>query len=246
MICPTCFHPMTSLSCSFCALAKPCLGCRPCAQKAQKQIVRHAVGNIVGQDTSTVQNDATTAAQGNAGQIQTTSWDDLQLLYPFTWPSWLAGKALDPYLNPSSESDPKVRRSKLLLLAQQLNNTVKSCTSLPQIDQTNWSAFGTSFAAWYNQSPGFFTTGDDAMQAQAFQDQLADWQTEIGQYCNTGIPKIPKAAPSLSQIGADLVADVGKYLDTAKVSFIVGGVVVIVLVWAIGRENITKIIAKYA
>lgn len=224
MICSSCFRHMPGMLCAYCSVRN-----------------MHVVGAAT-DTTATTASDTTVAAQGNAGQVKAASWGDLQLLYPFLWPSYAAGKILDP----SAEKDPQVRRNQLAAYAKALDTAIQSCTDVPAADRTNWNTFGQQFAVWFNKDVGFLDAKADQDQADAFQDQLHDWQIEIEKYCKTGVPEISRSSPTFTQLGEDLLGTVGRYFDTAKVAFIVGGVVVIVVVWAVGKDNIRKLIAKVA
>jgi hypothetical protein len=180
----------------------------------------------------------------SAGTVQPASWDDFQLLYPFLWPTWLAGKiATGTIVDPSQEVDSQTKRSQLGAVAQQLNTVISKCTSLPDADKTGWKAFAPTFIAWFTRDPGMFGTGD-AAQAIAFQDQLRDWQIEVAKYCNIGMPLLPKGSPTLAQLGDETLQTVSKYLDTVKWVLIVGAGIFIVTVAVVGVGNTRRIVMK--
>ncbi len=225
MLCPKCYHPIRSMMlCGACNLR------------------RHAVGA----DTSTTSDTTTAAAGATATNASLSGWDLIQLINPSTILPWLLDKNFDP----SAVSDAQSRRTQLAQFAKQLDTSQQACSSIPSTDRTNWATFGTAFASWFNQdesgATGLVDAKADSDQADAFQDQLHDWQVEFSKYCDMGLPTIPKSNPTLLQVLDDTEGVVIRYFDTAKVAFLVGGVVVIVLVWAIGKENIAKLVAKYA
>ena len=232
MICFTCFKQTSAF---------PCVHC-----------LQHEARHVVGADPtptdapSMIQNDAQVAAQPTtASDVKYTGWDDLQLLYPPLWPSWLAGKTIDQY-DPSQEKDPGIKRTELAAVAKQLNTVIDTCTKVPQADRDGWVSFSKGFIVWFNQDVGMLDRAADASQGEAYQDMLRNWQIEIAKYCNIGMPILPKATPSWGQIASDVVADVGKYLDTTKTIFLVGALLIIGTIYVFGVGNTRKFLVRRA
>jgi hypothetical protein len=171
------------------------------------------------------------------------SWDDLQLLYPMLWPTYVANKITTGLLDPSQETDSQTKRNQLGGVAQQINTVVKSCTTLPATDVTNWNQFAQTFLPWFNRTNNTFESGTvDKEQADLLQDQLRGWQIEVSKYCNIGMPVLPKATPTWAELGSDLLSDVGKYFDTIKFVFVLGAGLMLVSVAIIGVDNTRKIV----
>lgn len=226
MICFTCFKQTSAFPCSHC--------------------LRHMAGADPAADApSMIANDAQVAAQSTtSSDVKYAGWDDLQLLYPLLWPEWLAGKVVDYYFDPSQEKDPAIKRTKLAAVAKQLNTVIESCSKVPQADRDGWVSFSKTFIGWFNEDVGVLDHSADAARAEAFQDDLRNWQIEISKYCNIGMPLLPKATPSWGQVASDVVQDVGKYLDTTKAIFIVGALLLVGAVYVMGVGNVRRLAGK--
>lgn len=252
IVCPECYQPYAGIMCPYCA-----------ARRAQQFVGQQAdAGADAASDVPTdyaAQDMALSSSSGadaatpssnipatyypsssTSGAVEPASWDDLQLLYPFLWPSWLVGKILDP----SQETDSTTKRAQLGGIAQQLNSVRKTCTALPQTDQANWDTFARTFIPWFQKDPSIWDPTLDKPQADLIQDQLRGWQIEFGKYCNIGMPILPKATPTFAQIGSDIAEDIGKYLDTVKWIVVVGAGLFLVSVAIIGVDNTRKIVVK--
>lgn len=178
-----------------------------------------------------------------ANPYQTASWTDLDhFLFPLDWALERAGKLI---YDPSQSSDMIARRQQMGAVAQQLNNVVKACPALPDVDKQNWAIFAQQFVPWFNKSvPSTDDAQLDVDQANALQDQLSDWQAEIGKYCDTGMPFVPHSSPTLGQLGQQTLGLVGKYLDTFKWVVLVGAGVFAVSVAILGVDGTRKIVMK--
>ena len=260
IVCPDCYQPFAGIMCPYCA-ARRAVGCETmtgpldAAKMGQRQYVGQGADAAADVPTDFAAQDVSLGADATASSnvpamyypssstsapVQAASWDDLQLLYPFLWPSWLIGKILDP----SQETDSTTRRSQLGGIAQQLNTVRKTCTSLPATDTANWDTFAKTFIPWFQKDPSVWDASLDKPQADLIQDQLRGWQVEFAKYCNIGMPILPKATPTLAQIGSDVAEDIGKYLDTVKWIFVVGAGLFLVSVAIIGVDNTRKIVVK--
>lgn len=246
IVCPHCYRPFVGIMCPYCAVT---MGPLDAAKMGQQ---------YVGQTADAAATDAATDASASSASsnvpavyqpssststsYKAASWDDLQLLYPFLWPNWLIGKII----NPSQEEDSTTKRTQLGGVAQQLNTVRKTCTSLPQTDQTNWDTFAKTFIPWFQKDPSIWDPTLEKPQADLIQDQLRGWQIEFAKYCNIGMPIMPKATPTLPQLGEEFLQDVGSYLDTVKWVVIVGASLFLISVAIIGVDNTRKIIVKAA
>lgn len=248
MICRSCYQPFEGIACPYCAVRmRQFVGQLPSDSAAVTPAV-YSPSDVGG---AVLASSSATAAgvPGASGVVQPASWDDLQLLYPFLWPGWAVGKGqqwLEKQLgtDPSQESDPQVKRNQLGAIAQGLNNVVKTCPSLPATDVQNWNLFAHQFIPWFEKNPNFYDPKTDSDQAALFQDQLRGWQTEIGKYCNLAMPLLPRATPTLTQLGEDFLTDVGKYFDTVKFLVAVGAGLMLVSVAIIGVDNTRKLVMK--
>lgn len=246
IICRTCFQPFQGMSCPYCEVRmRQFVGQMP----ADSSGVTPAMYSPSSTPPIVQASSSAPVAPGapGAGVVQPASWDDLQLLYPFLWPDWAMDKGkqwLLKKIDPSQEQDPQVKRNQLGAIAQQLNNVVKTCTSLPSTDVQNWNLFAQQFIPWFEKNPNFYDPNTDNDQAALFQDQLRGWQTEIGKYCNLAMPLLPKATPTLSQLGEDFLMDVGKAFDTIKFLVALGAGLFLVSVAIIGVDNTRRIVLK--
>jgi hypothetical protein len=233
IVCPECYQPYAGIMCPYCA-----------ARRTQYVgQATDAASSSSGVDSATPSSNIPAMyypSSSTSAMVQPASWDDLQLLYPFMWPSWLIGKILDP----SQETDSTTKRTQLGGIAQQLNKVRKTCTALPQMDQANWDTFAKTFIPWFEKDPSIWDASLDKPQADLIQDQLRGWQIEFAKYCDIGMPILPKATPTLAQLGGDFLEDVGKYLDTVKWVLVVGAGLFIVSVAIIGVDNTRKIVVK--
>jgi hypothetical protein len=249
IVCPQCFQPYAGIMCPFCA-ARTAMGPLDAAKMGQQYVGQQSDAATADAVTNAASSSAATPSSNipatyypsssTSATVQPASWDDLELLYPFMWPNWLIGKIFDP----SQETDSTTKRSQLGGIAQQLNHVRKTCTALPQTDQSNWDTFAKTFIPWFQKDPSIWDPTLDKPQADLLQDQLRGWQIEFAKYCNIGMPILPKATPTLSQLGNDFLEDIGKYLDTVKWIVVVGAGLFIVSVAIIGVDNTRKIIVK--
>lgn len=252
IVCPICYQPYAGIMCPFCAARRAMTTGPLDAAKMGQQYVGQgtdAASNAATATDATSSSAATISSNvpamyypssSTSANVQPASWDDLQLLYPFLWPTWLVGKILDP----SQETDSSTKRSQLGGIAQQLNNVRKTCTALPQTDQANWDTFAKTFIPWFQKDPSIWDPSLDKPQADLIQDQLRGWQIEFAKYCNIGMPLLPKATPTLTQLGNDFFEDVGKYLDTVKWVLVVGAGLFVISIAVIGVDNTRKIVAR--
>ncbi len=238
MICFTCFKPTTAF---------PCVHCLARSVRHMTGADATPTGTPTGTPTdapSMIQNEAQAAAQPTTpSDIKAAGWDDLQLLYPPLWPSWLAGKAIDQF-DPSQQPDPSLKRNELAAVAKQLHTVIETCTKVPQNDRTAWISFSQQFIVWFNQDVGSLDRAADAAMGEGYQDRLRDWQVEISKYCAIGMPLLPKATPTWGQIASDIGADIGKAADSAKTIFIVGALLVVGLVWVVGVGNVRRVATR--
>ena len=252
-ICFTCYKQYAGIMCPYCA----CDSIGPLdAARMTRQFAGQATDvatDATSSATDVAPTDATDAASSSAAASNVpasymtssagtlpASWDDWMLLYPPLWIPYAAGKIIDP----SQETDPETRRKQLGGIAQQLNTVRKSCTTLPAVDQTNWDTFAKSFIPWFDKDPSVWDQNLDKPQADLIQDQLRAWQTEFAKYCNIGMPLLPKSTPTVSQLGEDLLLDVGQFLSAAKWVLVVGAGLFLVSVAIIGVDNTRKIVTK--
>jgi len=230
-ICPNCFQPLAGPWCPYCDV--------------HAQVTGQGGTPSAASPSSSPSN---TQAMYNPGSSSNNaylpaSWDDLQLLYPMLWPSYVAGKIATGLLDPSQETDSQTKRNQLGGVAQQINTVVKSCTTLPSTDVTNWNSFAQSFLPWFNRQSNTFESGTvDKEQALLLQDQLRGWQIEVSKYCNLGMPILPKATPTWTDLGSDVSTDVGKYFDTIKFILVLGAGLMLVSVAIIGVDNTRKLV----
>lgn len=216
MICRDCLASTLTLPCPYCrerhvtgqnVLQKRFYGAATAIEHPRYQFVGQAA-------------DTATAAQGNAGQVQTTSWQDLELIFPPFWAPWIAGKlaesVVDQYF--AGEADAKQRRDDLALVAKQLDDVINTCTKVPANDRTNWKTFAQTFIQWFNvdTSASDFNGSADQAQAASFQTQLRSWQIEIQKYCNIGMPLLPAPNPSLGQLANNALDTANNYFSTVK------------------------------
>lgn len=179
----------------------------------------------------------------SASPYQTASWSDLEpFLFPMDWALEKAGKLI---YDPSGTADMVARRQQMGAVAQQLNNVVQACPALPAADKANWTIFAQQFVPWFNKAtPSTQDAQLDVDQANALQDQLSDWQAEIGKYCDTGMPVVPHSSPTLTELGHEAIGLVGKYFDTFKWVVFVGAGVFAISVAILGVDGTRKIVMK--
>lgn len=228
MICRNCLASTLTMPCPACAQRHVTGQNMAFAVRSQMHPRYASVRQFAGQvtsDGSTGASDTQTAAQGNAGQVQTTSWQDLELIYPGFWIPWAAGKLADAAVEQyfSNEADAKQRRDDLALVAKQLDDVIGSCSKVPQNNRTNWTTFTTQFIQWFNvdTSASDFDNTADQKTAASYQTQLRNWQIEIKKYCNIGMPLLPEPNPSLSQLGNKALDTANNYFSTVKTVTIV-------------------------
>lgn len=228
-----CWRSYGGLSCPYCAVW---------------QAVGRAVGQYVGQAVTAAIENMPSVGAPPTGAAQAASWGDLQLLSPALWPEWLLDKAkgwIVDKLDPSAQKNMDRRRQELGAIAKQLDNVVKGCTALPDVDRQNWNVFASTFVPWFNHStPESNDQRLDEDQAASLQDQLAAWQAEIGRFCDTGMPPIARSTPSLAELGGMALTDVGKFFDYGKSALLVGAGLLLVVVAIVGVDNARKLIVK--
>jgi hypothetical protein len=206
---------------------------------------RHFVGadSTTTTDQSTYQTAIDQSVSNTAYQPALDVSKDWQLLYPNLWIPWAVNKIIDP----SQTADTTVRRKQVASIAKQLNDTLEKCSAIPQNDRDGWKNFTQGFVVWYNHNGKELDPSEyeeDARQADIYQSQLRDWQVEIEKYCPTGMPPIPKPAPTWEELGREFLETAGKYFDTAKVVSLVVLAGFILVVFVIGKDKVARLVMR--
>jgi hypothetical protein len=84
-------------------------------------------------------------------------------------------------LAPRFVTDSDVRDLKLRLnpTVDALDKLVSECPDMPDVLVTGWDAFSTSWKAFLQQDESFWSAGAEMDQAEAFQDDIQQWQAKL-------------------------------------------------------------------
>ena len=133
----------------------------------------------------------------------------------------VAGGFLPRFVTPTDVRDLKNRVDPFV---RALDQSVIDCKPVPDALRKAWQDFSKAWRGFFEEDDSWLHTAAQMDQGEAYQSDLARWQTMIGQYnCSPGAPAITPLG------GENATADTKQWQGTIKTVAVAGAVIAVVV-----------------